>query len=114
MGKSYRASVTFYDSNGIATETVSGAVDESGNSIEMPLPWTRFSGKLSGLWRGPGSAEDYYVVAHDELTGEVRIQSALVNGRVQCTVYTAVRSANGFILCPSLTPLTNSSPSGGT
>ena len=69
------ATVSFYDSDGKPTgTTLTGAVSSDGNSIQMPFPWTRFAGKLSGLWRGPGNARDYYVVSHDIKTSEVRTE----------------------------------------
>ena len=60
----WTANITFMDEKHAVVNQLSGPVSADGNNIAMHLPWNRYAGELSGLWKGP-TGDDYYVVTHE-------------------------------------------------
>lgn len=53
--------------------TKTGVVSADGCNIAMDLPWNKFCGPMTGLWNGPVSAMDYYVLGHNKSSNELTV-----------------------------------------
>ena len=56
--------------------TLTGALSEAKDAIAFgggAEAWSKFTGRLSGLWYGPADVQDYYVVTEDAASGNVTV-----------------------------------------
>ena len=54
--------------------TITGALSQGKDAISFgDGGWSKFTGRLSGLWYGPTNTKDYYVITHDSRTNNVTV-----------------------------------------
>ena len=62
-----------FTKGGAVVTTLSGAILGGNLRVAMDPPWDHFTGALTGLWEGPNGDVDYYVLTHNETSGNLTV-----------------------------------------